>query len=138
VLRKIVICYDGSEFASRAVDFVISHIATSDTELHLVFVGVAKLSGMNLDTNMLKSIRENGELVLNQEYKNIAERFKKVTLKYVEGTDIADAILEYSKLTGANLIVAGSRGISVWAGALLGSVSQRLLVKSPVPVLLIK
>lgn len=138
VLRKIIICYDGSEFANRAVDFVISNIATSETELHLIFVGAVKFSDMSIDANMLKTVRDNGQKVLNQEYKNIVERFKKVSIKYLEGADIADTILEYSKLVGANLIVAGSRGISIWAGALLGSVSQRLIVKSPVPVLIIK
>ncbi len=59
-------------------------------------------------------------------------------MKYLEGADIADIILEYEKLIGANLIVAGSRGMSIWAGALLGSVSQKLVVKSPVPVLIVK
>ncbi|MEM0160885.1 MAG: universal stress protein [Thermoplasmata archaeon] len=141
-MKKIIICYDGSDFAKRAVDFVISNIATADTELHLVYVGAIKfgetVTYMNVEEKMLKMVRENGEKVLNEEYKKIVERFKKVTVKYLEGTDIADTILEYGKLIGANLIVAGSRGISIWAGALLGSVSQKLTVKSPVPVLIVK
>ncbi|MGC8496633.1 MAG: universal stress protein [Thermoplasmata archaeon] len=142
VMKKIIICYDGSDFAKRAVNFVVSNIATADTELHLVYVGVIKfgetVSYMDVEEKMLKMVRENGEKVLNEEYKKIVESFKKVTVKYLEGADIADIILEYEKLIGANLIVAGSRGMSIWAGALLGSVSQKLVVKSPVPVLIIK
>ncbi len=61
VMKKIIICYDGSDFAKRAVNFVVSNIATADTELHLVYVGVIKfgetVSYMDVEEKMLKMVR---------------------------------------------------------------------------------
>ena len=46
----------------------------------------------------------------------------------------ADTIAEVAKSAGASLIVVGTRGHGPVAGALLGSVTQRLLHAAPCPV----
>lgn len=49
----------------------------------------------------------------------------------------ADHIAEIAAAGDAQLIIAGARGRSAWAGAMLGSVTQRLLAVAPCPVLVI-
>jgi nucleotide-binding universal stress UspA family protein len=51
------------------------------------------------------------------------------------GADPADVIAAIADETGADLIVVGTRGHGRVAGALLGSVAQRLLKVAPCPVL---
>jgi nucleotide-binding universal stress UspA family protein len=49
----------------------------------------------------------------------------------------ADHIAEIAQAGNAQLIVAGAPGRSAWEGAMLGSVTQRLLAVAPCPVLVI-
>lgn len=49
----------------------------------------------------------------------------------------ADHIAEIAVAGDAQLIVAGARGRSAWEGALLASVTQRLLAVAPCPVLVL-
>ena len=52
--------------------------------------------------------------------------------------DGADAILSAAEVNGADLIVAGSRGLGSLWGSLLGSVSRRLVHKANRSVLIVR
>ncbi|CCH75236.1 universal stress protein [Nostocoides australiense] len=52
--------------------------------------------------------------------------------------DTAETILDAVKRTGATLLVIGARRRSPMGKALLGSVTQTLILDSPVPVLVVK
>jgi nucleotide-binding universal stress UspA family protein len=55
-----------------------------------------------------------------------------------EGTEPADAILDAAEASGATLVVLGSRKRSSMGTFLMGSTTQRVLLDSPVPVLVVK
>ena len=52
--------------------------------------------------------------------------------------DVADTILDLTKTTGAELLVIGARRRSPVGKALLGSVTQTLILEAEVPVLVVK
>jgi nucleotide-binding universal stress UspA family protein len=62
----------------------------------------------------------------------------KVTARSEEGPDPARTILRVAGETGADLLVMNTRGRSRAAAVLLGSVTARVLVRSPVAVLAVK
>lgn len=55
-----------------------------------------------------------------------------------ERTEPADAILDAAEQTGATLVVVGSRKRSSQGTFLMGTTTQRVLLDSPVPVLVVK
>jgi MFS superfamily sulfate permease-like transporter/nucleotide-binding universal stress UspA family protein len=55
-----------------------------------------------------------------------------------EGSDVADMILREAEATGSNLIVMSTRGRTVAATLLLGSVTSEVLARAGVPVLAVK
>jgi len=59
-------------------------------------------------------------------------------IRVVEGVP-AEVILAEAKRVGADLLVLGAHGLHTAVGeALLGSVSHKILLRSPVPVLLVR
>lgn len=63
----------------------------------------------------------------------------RASLHVVRGSlgQTADHIAENAAAGDAQLTIAGARGRSAWEGAMLGSVTQRLLAVAPCPVLVI-
>ena len=55
-----------------------------------------------------------------------------------EGFDTAEAILDQAEEVGATLLVIGSRHRTRVGKLLLGSTVQRVLLESPIPVLVVK
>lgn len=57
--------------------------------------------------------------------------------RYVIEDLASEAILQVAKDEGAGMIVLGRRGLGTFARLLLGSVSQRIVQQSPVPVVVV-
>ena len=55
-----------------------------------------------------------------------------------EGFDTAEALLDQAEEVGATLLVIGSRHRTRVGKLLLGSIVQRVLLESPIPVLVVK
>ena len=56
----------------------------------------------------------------------------------MEKGNISKAVLRIAEQESSDLIIMGSRGLGLFQGALLGSVSQKVVEESPVPVMVIK
>lgn len=83
---------------------------------------------------VLKAARETMELALSQ-----AVTYPLATMKTVLAKGhVADTIIKRVEKIKPDLLVVGSRGLSDLEGYLLGSVSRRVLVHAPCPVLAVK
>ena len=134
-LRTIVLAYDGSEGAENAVAFTRSLAAKYDAhilvvvafphELHLGATVSSDVDARNIHESVTLAERLVSELTRDG---------LSAESDVLEGPP-ADAILNAAQAHKADLIVMGSRGFGQFTGLLLGSVSDRVVHYSTVPVL---
>lgn len=135
-VRHIVIGYDGSEPAVRALDRV-AVLADDETVVSIVTAGsiLPPRSRPAAEPGSPEADERAG--VLEEGAERLADRG--IDVHVVEAiTDPASAILQTARETGADLIVVGTRGRTRAARALLGSVSQRVLRDAPCDVLVVR
>jgi nucleotide-binding universal stress UspA family protein len=121
-MKTIVIATDGSPSASIATDFGLELARQLDTSV--VFVHVAPRDA-TADRKPL------GDAATRA-----ASRGVRATTELLVG-DPADEIVAYADSVDAEAIVVGTRGHGPVAGALVGSVSQRVLRDARLPVLVV-
>ncbi|EWG07455.1 MAG: UspA domain-containing protein [Candidatus Aramenus sulfurataquae] len=129
---KIVLAYDGSENSKKALIFMLRFVKKED-EIH--FVTVVKEAPRSPEQVIIES--EERAKKMFDEIKEEVEGYN-VKTKILESNDVPDAIIEYCKRIGCDLIVTGSRGLTGIKKTILGSVSSALVSKSPYPVLVVK
>ena len=139
MFKTIVWATDGSDSADRALPYVKDLAAEDEAKVIVVhcveYVMGPRSGGVTLhpdeDELQAKIVRQVGEL---KDGGVDAEE------KIVGGTTLegpASRIARVAREAGAELIVAGTRGHTPFAGLLLGSVTERLLHVAPCPVLAI-
>lgn len=142
--QRILVPTDGSEITRKAVDTAI---------------GLAKLSGARIDTIAVKEpfpysaisemqptppqeFYDAQERIASERVKAVAQACEQAGLaceaSTVEALHPWEAILEHAKRTGCDLIVMASHGRRGMAALLLGSETQRVLIHSTLPVLIVR
>ena len=132
---KIVVGYDGSDGAKRALDRAIA-LAGGDGRLTVVAAAeiharAGITEGARLDPSEIERRREDLE-----EAKGIlAERGVDAEMLEAQG-DPGDVILNSAK--DADLVVVGSRGLNPFQRLLLGSVSSKVVHRAECDVLVVR
>lgn len=123
-INKIVVPVDGSDNACKAVDQAISLAEKSKATLEFVYV----------------SSHINEHIPSDLVFDRIWEKLPKdvAAFKHVETGSRPKAIIRVAEETKADLIIMGSRGLGIFKGALIGSVSQKVIEDSPIPVMVVK
>lgn len=139
---KILLAADGSEYTQKALDFVVRHkqLVGQTDELLLVHVQ------MLLPTLFTAAISVDKALELQENeaekvFSPIRKFLDKNSLKYrcvsVIGS-IAKEIVGVAEDEHVNFILMGTHGRDLVGRALMGSVAQKVVANSTVPVLLVK
>jgi nucleotide-binding universal stress UspA family protein len=135
-MRSIVVGYDGSETAKRALERAaeLAEDGATVTVVSAVHVhAAAGRGGGPIDPDEVSERRH--ELA---EAKTLLVE-KGIEPNLVEGHgDPADVIANQAKEGGADLIVVGTRGRNVAARVLLGSVSTKVVHEAPCDVLVVR
>lgn len=122
---KILLAYDGSEGAKRALEVVVELVREGD---HVTVVGVAE--GVPLygyaGTLPSEAQQEERRRQVEEAQSALARPGLAATLVLQSG-DPAAAILDEAEKQDAELIVLGTRGLSTTERWLVGSVSTRVL-----------
>jgi nucleotide-binding universal stress UspA family protein len=137
VYHKILVAFDGSPGARCALDHAVSLARDQCARLTLLTV-IPPRSGIGIAggaTCAAETVVGCYSEILHEAAASVPDDVGVTTL-LVEGPP-AHTIVERAAAGRHDLIVMGSRGRGRFAGAILGSVSNRVLHASPVPVLIL-
>lgn len=139
---KILLAADGSKFTKKALAFLVTHDSLCGPEDELVVLNVQPPV-----TPRVKGML--GAAVVNDYYRDEARKVLDPIERFLKRHDLSqrtltavgspkDEILRAAKREKAQLIVMGTHGHGLVGRALMGSVAQRVVTDSEVPVLLVK
>lgn len=140
--KKILVPTDASEFSVRAFKTAIELAKQFQSEIVLMHVtytpqtlwGYTVAYGYTISQ---EDIISNGELALEATMAGVSTEGIPTKTVLEIGHPVIK-IIDQIKNDEIDLVVIGSHGYGPITGSVLGSVSQRVLQKSPVPVLLVK
>jgi len=145
MLKKVLLAYDGSENAKRAMEMAIdiaSHYAAKLIIVEVVDIHsisyVLSPHGPSIDIDrVIGDLRAKASGDIKQCIKIAEENDLEADGDVLEG-DPATEILRRSGELKADLIVTGSRGLSLWKRLLMGSVSHRIVSESKAATLVVR
>ena len=123
-IKKILVPVDGSVNGCKAVDEAIYLASKCNAKMDFVYVA----SDINKDIP--------SGLVFDRIWAKLPENID--AKKHVETGSISNAILKTAEAEKSDMIIMGSRGLGILKGAILGSVSQKVVEESKIPVMVIK
>ena len=141
-IKKILFPVDLSEVSSKIVPWVYTVVAKFDAEVHLLFVArtFQYYSYGYVDPKSIVSIEEQlikgGERKIDEFSSSYFAEYPDCKTVVVLG-DAVEEILRYINKEEINLVIMGTHGRKGLKHVLLGSVADRVIKMSPVPVLTI-
>ena len=139
--KRILFPVDLSEVSPKLVDYPLAMAKRFEAELHVVNVVrplLAQAPGVDFAGEEVESFRqryyEKMGLLLDQFVQTHLQGYDKIVTSHLRG-DPSDGILRYIKEHDISLVVMGTHGRKGLDKVLFGSVAQRLVQMSPVPVM---
>lgn len=142
IFKNIVIAYDGSELAKKALNNAY-HLAKDNLNTRLHVVHFCHFPGMVIGEAVipLSTGTDNPDYVkaeqLLSEAKQLISHYENATFVIKQGQPAAE-LLQYADEQDCDLIIIGSRGLDGIREWVLGSVSHHVVQHSKIPVLVIK
>ncbi|MFD1684656.1 universal stress protein [Halobellus litoreus] len=138
---RILIPTDGSECADSAVEHALDIAAQYDAELHVLSVvdsrDVSHSAPAISPEQVQQTLRDRAESVVE----SVAERAEAAGVTVVTAVEPGipdDVVVEYAADEDCDLIVMGTHGRTGLERYLLGSVTERTVRRSSVPVLTVR
>ena len=141
-MRKIIVGYDGSEPAARAVQMALSFAEKFGATLQLVYaVPLTTLPPEAIAAGALeidKAHKESARRMLEERKRTHERPEVQVEVYVLEGGAVAQRIADHASDEKADLIVVGSQGKGAVSRVLAGSISTRLVHLAQQPVLVVR
>jgi nucleotide-binding universal stress UspA family protein len=134
--HQILVALDGSPDAESALRHAVTLARDQNARLTLLTVAPPVATPVGAAASAPPDLLDVHSKILREATESLPEDIG-VTTRLERG-DAAETILRVVREDGQNLIVMGSHGHSRFHRALLGSVSERVLRASAVPVLLMR
>lgn len=143
-MRKVLVPVDGSPSAQRAIDYMIEKRAryrdTAEFEVHLLNVQHAFPGDVSMfvDHEEIKQYHHDEGIKCLQSARDALDRAGVPYLYHIGVGDPAEIIAHYAHEKQCDQIIMGTRGHGRVIGMLMGSVANKVLHLSDVPVLFVK
>jgi nucleotide-binding universal stress UspA family protein len=144
MFKKILVPTDGSDVSTAGALQAVPIAKTLGASMTVVFVqdpypytGIGQSNAAGLQAYMAAA-REHGTAAIDQISAAAKAAGVSMDTIIVEDHRPAQGIVDAAKTNGADLIVMGSHGRSGVARLMLGSVASKVLVLSPLPVMIVK
>ncbi|MFA4935780.1 MAG: universal stress protein [Candidatus Methanoperedens sp.] len=139
--KKILIATDGSEYTKNAVDHGIDLAKNTGAKLHAVYVvDTAAFASIPMDAaweSMYELLRQEGDEATKIVADKASAEGLDVEKNTIEGHP-AEELIKYAENNSISLIVMGTLGKSGLDRFLLGSVAEKVVRNSKIPVLIVR
>mgnify|MGYP002635797484 CR=1 FL=1 len=141
-MLRILVPVDGSENATRVVEFVIMLAAKlKETDIHLITVrdpmDSLEAHRLRTDEQIRLFNQQAGESTLASGRKLLKEAGVPYTANILIG-EVAQTIADYAKVQHCDMIIMGTRGVGTISGFLMGSVASKVVPLASIPVTLVR
>ena len=139
-VKKIIVAYDGSESSQKALEWSLI-LATSSLKSEVTTVTVVKPPEFSPMISEIDEFYSDAE----EHYQPILAKVREygnghgitINTKILRGHP-AESITKYAFDQKADLIVTGTRGMGGFKSLIIGSVAQKVVSYSKVPVIVVK
>jgi nucleotide-binding universal stress UspA family protein len=142
MFKKILCPVDFSEFTDEIIDYAVDITKKFNAKLHMIHV-IPNLNYFTpyesfLTPENLVAIERNIEVEVNRAFDKIVKKVDIPVKKVIKTGVTFVEIIDYVKSESIDLIVMGTHGRSGIEHILIGSVAEKIVRKSPCPVLTIR
>lgn len=136
--HKILVPLDGSQFSERALPSAMDLAQSDDAKVHLFTVIDGHLESAFEEIGQAEHLEaiDAARAHLSGQAAEVADHGISTTTTMVKSRNAAEAIVREAEAVGADLIVMTTHGRSGLRRWMLGSVAEKVLRATPVPVLL--
>lgn len=138
-VKKIVVAYDGSTGSQKALEWAIMLAGKHNSDI--VLVAVVKPPEFSPSIDEIDEFFADGERhirpLLDKAVEQGEQQGVSIRAEILRGHP-AESIVRYSYDRRADLIIMGTRGIGGFKNLIIGSVAQKVVSYSKVPVLVVK
>ena len=144
---KILLATDGSEEASAAARTAAELSRKTGAELHVVHVGSllydvddtgSAVFDPEIEERAQTRLDQEAQSLLDEQIENIKSEGGTVTQAHMRPGDQTDTIVRLAEEIDAGMIIMGSRGRGGIRRALMGSVSENVVLHAHCPVLVVR
>ncbi|MGB8644856.1 MAG: universal stress protein [Anaerolineae bacterium] len=139
--RKILVPLDGSSFGEAALAHARELAHCTGAEIALVRVAIQPLYEYATDPLLFQTVREDTEAASAEYLQRVAAELSAdgftATVETCTGP-VAETILDYAQEIQADLIVMSTHGRSGLARWFIGSIADKIVRASTLPVLLVR
>lgn len=139
--KKILIATDGSEYTKNSIDYGLELAKNTQAELHVLYViDTAAFASIPMDAaweSMYELLKKEGDEATRYAAEKAEAEGLTVEKLTVEGHP-AEEIIKYAEKNSVNIIVMGTLGKSGLDRFLLGSVAEKVVRASKIPVLIVR
>ncbi|WP_440988870.1 universal stress protein [Haloarchaeobius baliensis] len=132
---EILFPTDGSEPSMEAFEYAVDLAETYGARLHVLYVADTNRDSVTtVGGEVVDALESEGERVVADVEERAREHGVETVTEVLQG-DPSTTILDYADDRGVDCIVMATRGRSGLTGLLLGSVTDRVVRQSSMPVL---